>query len=275
MNARRLLHGPVALLGAATLAATCYCGPFSYVSESEKLTAVYSKTFNGYERVRAPDGRFSPETYAFGEGEAVSPQLMATADPSIDNLGFKAIARILAKPLAGQNYITGVGPRDTQLLIMVYWGRTTGSYYRNTIDGITIDALDYWNGALMGYNTGQASEVTFEPSMAGFNGPARGTVQRLSRMDLQDDLQVDRYFVILRAYDFQRAWRGRGALPLWETRFSLSERAHAFDEDLPSMARNASLFFGHDSHGMVRIPEVPAGRVDIGDLKVVGEPPSE
>jgi hypothetical protein len=275
MKACRYLQGSIALLGAAVMAAPCFSGPFSYISESETLTSVASKTFNGYERQRAADGHFRKETYAFGDGGEVAPQLLPVVDPSIDGLGFKAITRILERPLAGQDYVTGVSPRDTKILIMVFWGRTSGANYRNSIDGPSIDALDYWNAALMGYNTGHASEISFQPSLAGFDGASRATIQRLDRHDLRDDLHANRYFVILKAYDFQQAWHGRMVRPLWETRFSLSERAHNFDTDLPSMARNASLFFGQDTHGMVRLPEVPAGRVDIGNLRVMAPVPPE
>ena len=59
---------------------------------------------------------------------------------------------------------------------------------------------------------------------------------------------------------------------LWETRFSIREKDHQFDRDLPAMARYASKYFGQDSHGLVR-KEVPLGRVEIGDVKSLGEVP--
>jgi hypothetical protein len=79
----------------------------------------------------------------------------------------------------------------------------------------------------------------------------------------------------LRAYDFQAAWRRRQVRLLWETRFSLSERRHDFEQELPAMARFASLYFGQDSHGLVRIPPIPEGRVDIGDVRSLGPVPEK
>lgn len=61
---------------------------------------------------------------------------------------------------------------------------------------------------------------------------------------------------------------------LWETRFSLSERLHDFEKEVPSMARYASTFFGQDSHGLLRSP-VPEGHVEIGDVKSLGPVPDK
>jgi hypothetical protein len=97
-----------------------------------------------------------------------------------------------------------------------------------------------------------------------------GTPLDFRRDDLLGEIEEDRYFVVLMAYDFQQLWWKKRHRLLWETRFSIRERHHAFDKDLPSMAQYASQYFGQDSHGLIH-EAVPLGHVDIGDVKSLGE----
>jgi hypothetical protein len=279
VKTERMLARACILLGwAAIWAPTAGAGPFSLISDSETLTAVSAKRFNGYTRSRLPDGSYAPETFAFGKGGPVSSQLISVADPTIDDVSFSAIAHKIADPLARQNYVTGRGPDETRLLIMVFWGRTTGSAGVGTANhaayGPTVDAIDYWNSQLLGFDLVGGYEMSFTTSLAGFQTMLKPALVRQSRKDYYDSLAVDRYFVILRAYDFQALWRQKRLTALWETRFSLSERRHDFGEELPAMARVASIYFGKDSHGIVRIPPVPMGNVDIGELETLGEAPA-
>ena len=266
--------GAFLLLAWAAIPATpSGAGPFSAVSDSEKLTAVSSKAYNGYVRARLAGGSFQPEAYAFGEGGAITPPLMVVRDPTIDDVSFNEIARTIAVPLAGQNYLPTHDPNEARLLIMVFWGRTTGSV--NTLDGQSMDGLNAWNATLLGFDSRGVSELSLEPSLTGYGTSFKMTLFRQSRYEVLDALAANRYFVILRAYDFQAAWRRRQVRLLWETRFSLSERRHDFEQELPAMARFASLYFGQDSHGLVRIPPIPEGRVDIGDVRSLGPVPEK
>jgi hypothetical protein len=86
-------------------------------------------------------------------------------------------------------------------------------------------------------------------------------------------LQMDRYYVVMRAFDFQTAWKERKIKLLWETRFSLSERQHDFEKELPTMAHTASKYFGQDTGGLIRA-RIPEGQVDIGEVKSLGNVPA-
>jgi hypothetical protein len=81
-------------------------------------------------------------------------------------------------------------------------------------------------------------------------------------------VEINRYYVILRAYDFQTAWKEKKLKLLWETRFSLGQRLHDFGKNLPTMAQSASIYFGHDSYGLIYRP-VPEGRVEVGEATVL------
>jgi hypothetical protein len=244
-------------------------GIFSMISGSEQLTAVNSKEYNGYVRAEHADGSFQNETYSFGEGGEVPPPAVpgfVIYDPTIDGVKFSAIARMIAEPLAEQNYSPSRDPDATKLLIMVYWGRNVGHN--------AIWEFDGYNARLLGFDSDNVFELSLTPAtpfMPGYGRSFRSELIEKTDDDVTDALRVDRYFVILRAYDFQTAWKQRKLKLLWDTRFSLSERRHDFEKDLPSMAHTASLFFGQDSHGLVQIPPVPDGHVYIGNIKTLDD----
>jgi hypothetical protein len=265
---RMLRVGALLLLELAALCLSASAaGIFSMVSGSERLTAVNSKEYNGYVRTELADGSFQNETYSFGDGGEVPPPAVpgfVIYDPTIDGVTFPAIARMIAEPLAEQNYRPSRDPDATKLLIMVYWGRNVGHN--------AIWEFDDYNAKLLGFDSENVFELSLMPAtpfMPGYGRSFSSELTEKTSYGVIDALRVDRYFVILRAYDFQAAWKRRKLKLLWDTRFSLSERRHDFEKDLPSMAHAASLFFGHDSHGLVQIPPVPDGHVYIGEIKTL------
>jgi hypothetical protein len=255
---------------AAISASASRAGPFSMISDSEKLTAVAASAHNGYVRSRLADGTFRPETYAFGKGGILDIANLAMRDPTFDDVEFPAIAHMLAGPLARQNYLPAKDPNTTNLLLMVFWGTTTGG--RLTQDGAIRDQLNYANARLLGFDTeppfaGMTDPVS-DPGYSFFGPSFRMTFLNSVHGGVMSAIEESRYYVILRAYDFQDAWKQKKLKLLWETRFSLSERHHDFGKDLPSMAQTASVYFGQDSYGLVMKP-IPEGRVDIGQAKVI------
>jgi|HubBroStandDraft_1064217.scaffolds.fasta_scaffold30863_3 hypothetical protein len=120
------------------------------------------------------------------------------------------------------------------------------------------DLQDAKNASLLGYDAWWDSTAAF-----------KGTPLEHRRQDMIDELEHDRYFVILMAYDFQAMWKQKKHKLLWETRFSVNQRGVEFDKELPLMALNASRYFGQNSNGLAR-DTLPVGHVDVGDLKTLG-----
>lgn len=256
------------------LSASAGGGPFFDLSENETLTAVSSKAYGGYVRNLKPDGTYVPENYSFGNGGDLGSILGRdiVEDPTFDRVGFMDIARTLAVPLARQNYLPGHDPRTTKLLIMVYWGTTTGGV--NVRNGYVQDSLNFANARLLGFDTQGPFEGMTDPASdpaAYFWGPTyRSLFLEKMHGDTMSAIEMNRYYVILRAFDFQAAWKQKKLKLLWETRFSLTQRLHDFGKDLPAMAQSASMYFGHDSYGLVMRP-VPEGRVDVGEPVVLDD----
>jgi hypothetical protein len=263
-------------------------GPFSLISDSEKMTAVSSKVFNGYVRVRLPDGSFQRETYALGNGglldgdragadgagvEANGAAFGAiTVDDTIDHTTLDEMAKTIAGPLATQNYVPTPDAGATNLLIMVFWGKTYGS--AGNLQGGLKDYIDRKNARLLGFDSESVIGSLSDHSAAFFGRSFNMGLQQNLHADVMSALEVNRYFVILRAFDFQLAWKQKKIKLLWETRFSLSERLHDFEKEVPSMAQYASTYFGQDTHGLLRSP-VPEGHVEIGDVKSLGPVPDK
>ena len=219
------------------------------------------------------------------------------SDKTIDQIKFLDVAKILAAPLARQNYLPAQNPKTTQLLIMVYWGTTNPSAraretvefqnastafrdLQQAVDPATKAAADIaFTGALTALHSqdrlrqkidGQNARLLGYDSWWEATARYEGTTREFRRQDMLNELEEDRYFVVLMAYDFQLMWKQKKPKLLWETRFSVSERQHEFDRDLPDIAAYAASYFGQDSHGLIRKPLREAS-VELGELKNLGE----
>jgi hypothetical protein len=275
------------------------------------IVAVYSAVGPDYKRAALPDGSFKPESYAFGEGGSWGGSLN---DFTIDKLRFSDVTRLLAPALAGRNYFSGKDPRQTDLLIMVYWGTTPGT---NDNGGAASSGLYMAARALIppplpakpAAGAGRADQAAFglladdrrsklaqsdvlihlanwqrdrqnleNAKVLGYLpemirvADYQATPREFRRRDVLDDVEENRYFVVLLAYDFQELWQSKQRKLLWETRFSIREHGHDFGRDLTSIANYASRYFGQDSNGLIRKP-MRETKVFLGEPKVLGYDP--
>jgi hypothetical protein len=248
------------------------------------VVAVYSAVSPAYTRTVLPGGSFKPETYVFGEG---GHQGGAIKDYTIDNLHFLDVARRIAPALAGKNYLPTRDPHQTDLLIMVYWGTTSGtdrgisaSLYQSAqsialqsmpqslmliqIANRIRDQQDLENAKVLGYL----------PEMIRLNDYKHTYFNRLFRQDVVDEVEESRYYVVLLAYDFQPLWKSKKRKMLWETRFSIREHRNDFNEALVAMAQKASGYFGQDSKGLIR-ERLPSTKITLGEPKVLEYEPEK
>jgi hypothetical protein len=273
------------------------------------IIAVSGRVSSDYVRTKAPNGSFQAESFAFGQG-GMWPG--AKADKSMDKTTFLDVARVIAVPLAAKAYLPAKDPKNTKLLLMVYWGTThapehagASAIYQelqtsemqlkslyaaappppetaheaglirphnllveSSFDGPIAAAVaenqlreqdDFLNAKMLGYDSWWSETA----------GDRRGTALQVRRDDLLSELEDDRYFVVLMAYDFQLLWKQKKHKLLWETRFSIRQRHHNFDEDLSGMAQFASRYFGQETHGLVH-DTLPVAHVEVGEVKSLG-----
>ena len=265
------------------------------------VIAVASRSFNGYARTRLPDKTFQRETYAFANGGRMNSPM---AGDSIDKVPFRDIARTIAGPLAERGYVPAPNPENTDLLIYVFWGTTYGSG-DSSPSRLVDDIADSINEIALspeivrgpdGIVTGETAAANaqrdllessliqlgvhnhFQSNTDADNAGILGFQDDLERAyridftgaarDLFDELRANRYFVVLKAYDFRLAWKEKRRKVLWETRFSIRQDRNDFGEQLPAMAQQASRYFGQNTKGLVRdvLPEV---KVELGEAKVM------
>jgi hypothetical protein len=260
------------------------------------VIAVTSKVSDDYVRTKLPNGRYPTEYYAFGEGGHWGGEIK---DDSIDKLHFLDVAHVIAEPLAERDYLPARDPKTARLLIMVYWGTTavpgptsdsvaydelsaaqanksgSDASLSELSSAMTMvdmennmrDQLDFQNAAMLGYDAAGTIGTDYGSHIRG--GPLDG-----ERQELIDEIELNRYFVVLMAYDFPLLWKEKKHKLVWEARFSVNERSNSFDKALPMMAEYASRYFGRPTNGLLRT-NVQDGEVEIGALKSLGtvEPP--
>jgi hypothetical protein len=72
---------------------------------------------------------------------------------------------------------------------------------------------------------------------AGIQGGSPG----LKKADLTSEIEDNRYFVVLMAFDSPMMWKKKKHKLLRETRFSILQIHHQLDRDLPAVALGAAL----------------------------------
>ncbi|HVU23200.1 MAG TPA: hypothetical protein VHE13_03675 [Opitutus sp.] len=298
------------------------------------VTAVFSRSFNDYERRVRADGSPEVQTYIVARG-GYAPG--TAADASIDDVKFAGIVRILGKHLAKQGYYPAKHAGKADLVLVVHWGKTVpfnDAVQRNVVDeglrgfamwqqigggvgaspGIPADkprglSPDLPGGVSEVLRGGQGpqlvvigkalEEAAQEEMVQGMfqvrfaEGMRYAANERIANLlgytaelqrranpslyagagtgyyDLLTDLESERYYVAVTAYDFQAALQHSQKKGLWRTVASVDARGNRFDEKLTAMVDKASRYFGRDSGRLVRQFEY-APHVSFGDLEVLG-----
>jgi len=281
-------------------------------SGADSVTAVASRVSDDYVRAKLPDGSYQPEFYVFGEGgkwggeisdatidklhfmdvarviaDALAGQNYVSAkdpnkttllvmvywgttqvpEPTSDSVAYDqfsaAQANLSSSVAAGSpgSRTAPSGGSDAALAQM------TAALTMLNVVNRQRDMTDFKNVQMLGYDLEGVIGTEY-------GSYVRGTAFGVKRDDLVSEIEQNRYFVVLMAYDFQLMWKQKKHKLLWETRFSIDERHNAFDKALPVMALYASHYFGQPSHRLVR-KQIPEGHVDIGDVKSLGALPEK
>ena len=86
--------------------------------------------------------------------------------------------------------------------------------------------------------------------------------------DLISDIENERFYVVISAYDFRAAAQEKKRKLLWATRVSVDAQGNRFKESLAVMLANASGHFGENSGRLFR--QYQRGTVSLGELKILG-----
>jgi len=269
--------------------------------DASHLTAVYSKASKDYVRAQNPDGTFKAETYVLKNGGNFGGP---RPDPTIDDLKFDQMARVVGGALAAENYLPSDDPDMASLLIMLYWGTTIvpddlmapGTRpsdmawdRQNTFAATATGRSNVSASDQMNQEGNRADVAVFskgETSIAGRldaqSANILGYTDEIMRtsphdpylMTLKDEVEHDRYYIVLLAYDYRGGRKFGFHKLLWETRFSIPETGYDFDKAFPAMTAIAEKYFGQDSPGLVH-RNLGEGHVDIGEVQTIGTTPDK
>jgi hypothetical protein len=248
-----------------------------------------------YTRQKFANGVPKAETYVFYEGKYFGG---LTRDRSMAQIGVKEIGQALAPNLAKQNYLPTRNAPAADLLIVVNWGTTVTDETTKKSDLQTQDLLQDSVDALQGKpdpeQGGQVvdaiSALTFDlmrnqanamsaQKFAESNADLLGYTSALQREEKNQwaspdglnaaaeshlsDLEEERYFVILLAYDYQKILHPGGAPAgppqlLWSVRMNIRADGNNFVEALPAMSKVAADFFGR------QVDDLTSAQTDVG-----------
>jgi hypothetical protein len=200
---------------ALALIAAFACTAAARAGEETDAVAISSRASADYVRPVHADGSPASETFAFANGG-----LWKTVEAGThDDLDFMKVARTMAIPLASQHYVASTDPRNTRLLIMVYWGTTrvpdhaTNSIATQNLQAATqavlaanLDAhMVHFNPndscapveRLQGYQTSSAVRTPEQISMEG----AMTGAMAMSAAENDQRLQLDKANAMMLGYD--------------------------------------------------------------------------
>ena len=166
-------------------------------------------------------------------------------------------------PPSGNNHVAQGGAQVAAVIRAESENELTGAFAAVAAENNLRNEADTRNAALLGYGSELVATSGLEM-----------TAMRSRREDVIPEIEENRYLVVLMAYDFQELWKHKRHKLLWVTRLSVRERGTDFSKVLPAMVQYGSQYFGQDSHGLLR-KALPKGRVDVGEIKSLGEVPEK
>lgn len=259
-----------------------------------------------YVKHREVDGKPRPETYVFAAGRFFQGN---TIDHSIDRLPFRKVAEFLAPELARRNYLPTSAMASADLLLIVHWGTTMPRVTLDQMRGTTNFSIDHSDeralqrefNETMGIS-GLVSDVndadlrtSFEQSerltddldsdfKTSSNAQLLGYVQELRRFGnsampsveeatLRANLEEERYFVIIKAYDFHdKSSPGQRRRPVWTLYLNMRSPGQNFKTAMTRMSAVAADYFGRTSDGIkVGRPAAREATINLGPLIILGE----
>lgn len=245
--------------------------------------------------VRPSDGAGRPlvQSYVFGQGRFFAG---AWADRDLTIVSFDQLTQLLAPSLAKQNYLPARNSEAADLLLMVHWGVTQAfrdPMAETNIERLNSAASDYRAAAAA--NNGDADPGALNALLAEQAGTNQSAQQAIARnaallgytptleqaqrrilvsteeQTMNAELNEERYFIVVLAYDYAFMRKEHKSRLLWATRISLRSLGNRFGVAAAALAQAGAGVYGRNIDGLVRLDySNRSGRVELGELKVLG-----
>jgi len=136
----------------------------------------------------------------------------------------------------------------------------------------TLFQLEFFNNMRYDADQQNARLLGYAREIARLDNPSRFAGAGTAYDDLVEDVENERYYIIVSAYDYRLAAGEKKGKVLWTTRVSVQARGNRFDDSLASMLASAAAQAGQNSDHLLR--QYRPGRVKLGELKFLETIPS-
>ena len=238
------------------------------------------------DRARDPDKKIL--RYRFMKGNYHPGSI---ADPTMEELKFEDIVKDVALNLGKNNFIPDPNPENTDLVIVVHWGRTRqaedtleelhGYTSLDDMGGLTPDRsvvfdnpsnisseLEFNYNASLSISESNAGNAYYKSQLLGMEEAFSSKGSRYEEERLKRMIDEERYFIILMAYDYKKLMEGETVL-LWRTRYSMRALGQSFTAAIGQMNDVAGDYFGENMKGLITKRFDAEDDVEIGDIEVI------
>jgi len=259
-----------------------------------------SEASTTYNEVKENDSGAKYETYVFIKGNFYDGDF---ADKSLRTASFEEVAATLAENMKQRNYYPSSSPSEGDLLIVVHYGTTSvepdleelfmldstdpyaqgetgiGGFYSEGSEEepgfsevYSDDYVDLADLSDFGANNTAQHQQTMRNNRLGISKVLnRKNITATEEFDLRVEMQDERYFIILMAYDYEKLRLEKERELLWTTRFSVPSIGTNFEDAYPALARAASAYYGTSLEKYAKTStHFGTGTVEIGTLETVG-----
>ncbi len=256
---------------------------------SAKTARVFvdSEASEGYHDRKESEEGAKYETYVFIKGNFYGGDFK---DKSLRTASFEEIVGTLAENMKQRNYYPAAKPGEGDLLIVVHYGTT--SVEQDLQDIFLIDPSDpYAVQEEDGFSEVYSDDLvdlsdlndlasdnvarhrnSMENNRLGMGRALnRKNITATEEFDLRVEMEDERYFIILMAYDYEKLRTSKERELLWTTRFSVPAIGTNFVDAYPALARAASAYYGTSLEKYAKTStHFGTGTVEIGTLETVG-----
>ena len=275
--------------------ATLFCIVGTAFAQSDLKRVVINASADP-EYVEATKGK-AYQTYHFKEGKQYRG---SKRDRSVEDMDFTEVLQVTADYLKTQGFYPAANTDVGDLLILVSWGSTTLDTDFNQVMGVT----DFGNSnqgdasgpsatpqsqgdaqgmqALQAAAEAEASASSFLPGgpgsyhrdcnlkLMGFDKGLYGDGSTPAQRDrLNHDLDRERYFIVLNAFDYQLMMKKQEVKQLWSCRISTRNLGTNFTQAMHFMNKAAAPTFGKNLDQLVTPRVDPDGNVEFGEIEVI------
>lgn len=230
-------------------------------------------------------------TYHFYQGNYIKG---AKRDNSLKKEDFDKVAATAAEFLKSRDFLPAAHKDSGDQLIMISWGSTRLDIDWNEEMGITDWSFSEIESGTAGIEAPESGEngsyapETYQPEviehqrvsssyknrnmkMLGYNkGLYHKTTSPIEREKLENDLDKDRYFFVLNAFDLPHLRKNKELKQLWSCRVSVQNLGTNFKDALAVMNKVAAPTFGTNMENLMTAKVDPKSNIVIGDIKVIG-----